>query len=78
MHKLPTISILVVFFAGTVACRGPLPCDDCDADLPAEEEEGDPLPDLPCGGAEDNRFLRSMSQPACGQLGRFCTLMYLY
>jgi hypothetical protein len=63
-----TLCRLVVLGLTTLGCRDPNPCADCD-DSAVEMEEGDPVPDLPCGGAD------LMTDPRnCGTCGNECLL----
>ncbi|MFO7566931.1 MAG: hypothetical protein R6X02_30080 [Enhygromyxa sp.] len=56
----------------TTACRNALPCPDCDDEADEQDDQADePLPDLPCGGADlmtDNLN--------CGTCGHECVLWY--
>ena len=52
---------LILTLAG---CRGPLPCPDCEAD-----DEEDPVPDLPCGGADLQTDALN-----CGSCGNECPI----
>jgi hypothetical protein len=62
----PTLWLVAALGLGTVACRDPIPCSDCD-DSAAEMEDVDPTPDLPCGGAD------LMTDPLnCGTCGNVC------
>jgi hypothetical protein len=75
MEKLTgtrAISLTFALVLGTTACRGPMPCPDCDdsADDDADDDmQEDPLPDLPCGGAD------LLTDPRnCGSCGNDCRL----
>lgn len=46
------IIIAISALVGATACRQPLPCDDCDALEDEQDVAEDPVPDLPCGGAD--------------------------
>jgi hypothetical protein len=65
----PTFYLVAALGLGTMACRDPIPCSDCD-DSVADMEEGptpDLLPDLPCGGAD------LQTDPLnCGTCGNDC------
>jgi hypothetical protein len=57
--------LIVVLGLGVLACGDPIPCSDCDDS--AADMEGDPMPDLPCGGAD------LMTDPLnCGSCGKLC------
>lgn len=81
MHMTLRIHLMIVGFTAFVviitACRGPLPCVDCDEyadedEPPADVPEPAPsLPDLPCGGAD----LMNDSHN-CGSCGNECPLWY--
>jgi hypothetical protein len=71
-----TRTTLILTFVGTLgmpACRDKLPCPDCGEDIDAEDDDDNdnPVPDLPCGGADlmtDNFN--------CGTCGHECGLYY--
>jgi hypothetical protein len=68
-HTSPhAIYLILILVAGTTACRGPMPCTDCDDDDDAADDmQEDPIPDLPCGGAD------LMTDPRnCGSCGNDC------
>jgi hypothetical protein len=62
----------IALLVNATACRGTLPCPDCDEQADAEDEQEDgPVPDLPCGGADlmtDNLN--------CGSCGNECTVFF--
>ena len=61
----PTILALVLL----AGCRDPLPCPDCMDVAEDDPDEAEPLPDLPCGGADlltDNNN--------CGSCGNECVV----
>jgi hypothetical protein len=61
----PTFCLLAALSLSAVACRDPIPCSDCDD--AAADMEGEPMPDLPCGGAD------LMTDPLnCGSCGNHC------
>src|SRR5690606_24815769 len=69
-----TITLLLAAAAMLTGCRSKPPCLDCDDhgddfDLPHADE--DPLPDLPCGGAD---FMTDSHN--CGGCGNECPLWY--
>jgi hypothetical protein len=61
-----TARIVFVFVLGAAACRGPLPCPDCDD--AADDMQEDLPPDLPCGGADLMTDLYN-----CGSCGNDCS-----
>lgn len=62
--------LVAALHLGVMACHGPIPCPDCD-DSAAEMEEVDPIPDLPCGGAD------LMTDPVnCGTCGTSCSVWF--
>lgn len=71
-----TVLTALMLLTATTACRGPVPCPDCEENADEDEgedeqEEGQDLPDLPCGGADlmtDNHN--------CGSCGHECPLWY--
>jgi hypothetical protein len=65
-----TFCLVAALGFGTIACRDPIPCSDCD-DSAADMEEGEPTPDLPCGGAD------LMTDPHnCGSCGAECSVWF--
>jgi hypothetical protein len=63
-------SLTVALMLAATACRGPIPCPDCDDsadDMQADDMQKDPVPDLPCGGVD------LMTDPRnCGSCGNDC------
>jgi hypothetical protein len=62
------LTLALVF--GPTACRGPMPCPDCDDsadDMQVDDMQEDPVPDLPCGGADLMTDSRN-----CGTCGNDC------
>ena len=44
---------MALLLSAMAACHDPLPCPDCDeADIADEPNDTEPMPDLPCGGAD--------------------------
>jgi len=74
MPRIPTTTLTVLLLFGAAGCRNTLPCTGCEepADVDADAGDGDePLPDLPCGGADlmtDNLN--------CGTCGNECWVWY--
>jgi hypothetical protein len=72
MATLTNVRSVFLAFAvsGAAACRGPMPCPNCDDsadDMQADDVQEDPVPDLPCGGAD------LMTDPLnCGVCGNNC------
>lgn len=62
MKTSALLTFSVVFFG--VACQDPLPCTDCFEDA---EMDDDPIPDLPCGGAD-----LTSDNANCGECGNVC------
>lgn len=61
---------LIFALATLPACKGPLPCADCEAEAADDEEPPVDLPtDLPCGGAD-----LSSDPNNCGQCGTTCVI----
>jgi len=55
MPRIPTTTLTVLLLFGAAGCRNTLPCTGCEepADVGDGDGDGDePLPDLPCGGAD--------------------------
>jgi hypothetical protein len=77
MPRIPATALTVLFFLGAAGCNAP-PCPDCeepadvgDADGDGDGDGDEPLPDLPCGGADlmtDNLN--------CGTCGHECGVWY--
>jgi hypothetical protein len=64
-HNRAVFALALV--SAAAACRGPMPCPDCDSadDVQADDMQNDP--DLPCGGAD---FLTDPRN--CGACGNEC------
>ncbi|PRQ01245.1 hypothetical protein ENSA7_58500 [Enhygromyxa salina] len=76
LSKTLTFLAVGVLTLAASACRGPMPCPDCDEqadddDSPPDLPTPDPLPDLPCGGAD---FMSDSYN--CGSCGHECPLWY--
>ena len=65
------IIIAISALVGATACRQPLPCDDCDAHEDEQDAAEDPIPDLPCGGAD-----LMTDNDNCGVCGNECDVWY--
>ncbi|MFO7566929.1 MAG: hypothetical protein R6X02_30070 [Enhygromyxa sp.] len=71
MSRTTLLAALACLLA-TTACRNTLPCPDCDAEADEQDDQAeDPLPDLPCGGAD-----LMTDDLNCGTCGRECILYY--
>ncbi|KIG15180.1 Endo-1,4-beta-xylanase A precursor [Enhygromyxa salina] len=66
-----TYLMLTILTVGIFACRKPPPCPDCNDQGVDHVDEGPPVPDLPCGGAD----LMS-DNDNCGACGNACTLWW--
>jgi hypothetical protein len=66
------LSLSFALVLGATACRGPVPCPDCDDaadDMQADDMPENAVPDLPCGGAD------LLTDPRnCGSCGYDCRL----
>lgn len=61
---------LILALASLPACKGPVPCTDCEAEAADDDELLADLPaDLPCGGAD-----LSSDPNNCGQCGGVCLI----
>jgi hypothetical protein len=64
------ISLIFALVCGATACRGPVPCPDCDDaadDMQVDDMPENTVPDLPCGGADLQTDPRN-----CGSCGGNC------
>ena len=74
MPRIPTTTLTVLLLFGAAGCRNTLPCTGCEEPADVGDGDGDsdePLPDLPCGGADlmtDNLN--------CGTCGHECGFWY--
>ena len=63
-------ALILFFVLPLVACRPGLPCPSCDDDDAADDEspdDGEDIPDLPCGGAD-----LQTDRYNCGTCGNSC------
>jgi hypothetical protein len=60
------LSLALVLGATACGARNPIPCSDCDD--AADDMQEDPVPDLPCGGADLMTDLYN-----CGSCGNACS-----
>jgi hypothetical protein len=71
MRRLIGTAPIIIAFAVLPACKGPLPCSDCEAEAADDDESMTDLPtDLPCGGAD-----LSSDPDNCGVCGGVCLVI---
>ena len=64
------LSGALLVFLPLMACHDPLPCPGCD-EAADDTDEAEPLPDLPCGGAD-----LMTDNDNCGSCGNQCSIWH--